>query len=201
MNLSTIHRTRTEKQNKEKLKTKYQTYWARRQNLHTCADGPTVLIGDSEVSGKWINFQYALSQKYRGRKIGHNQKTLHSWWKRKIALFISKIDDYVKHIFREDNQEADTRRTWVQKDREQLLWTKEVILKDGRECVVSAMAAPRSTVEVDDRNKWITISKNRRTAESLYIHGSRSGGCPCSYEIQGLGTEKDNQCEYHQAMY
>ena len=32
---------------------------------------------------------------------------LHSWWKRKIANPISKIDDFVKHVFQEHNQEAD----------------------------------------------------------------------------------------------
>ena len=29
------------------------------------------------------------------------------WWNSKVANSISKIDDYVKHIFREHNQEAD----------------------------------------------------------------------------------------------
>ena len=35
------------------------------------------------------------------------QKTLHSWWKGKIADSISKTDDFVKHVFREHNKEAD----------------------------------------------------------------------------------------------
>ena len=43
---------------------------------------------------------------YRGI-IGQVQKTLHSWWKKKIANHISKIDNFVKHVFREHNQEAD----------------------------------------------------------------------------------------------
>ena len=47
-----------------------------------------------------------LGQKHRG-EVGHIQNTLHSWWQRKIALPISKIDDNVKHIFREHNQELD----------------------------------------------------------------------------------------------
>ena len=36
-----------------------------------------------------------------------NSKTLYSGWKRKIAIPISKIDEYAKHSFREHNQEAD----------------------------------------------------------------------------------------------
>ena len=55
---------------------------------------------------KWINGQYSLGQKYRG-KIGQVRKTLHLWWKEKIANPIPKIDDFVKHVFREHNQEAD----------------------------------------------------------------------------------------------
>ena len=47
-----------------------------------------------------------LGQKHRG-EVGHIQNTLHSWWQRKIALLISKIDGYVKHIFREHIQEDD----------------------------------------------------------------------------------------------
>ena len=47
-----------------------------------------------------------MGQKYRGR-IGQVQMTLHSWWVRKNANRISKIDDFVFHVFREHNQEAD----------------------------------------------------------------------------------------------
>ena len=30
-------------------------------------------------------------------KIGRIQKTLHSWWRRKVAYPVRPIDDYVKH--------------------------------------------------------------------------------------------------------
>ena len=40
-------------------------------------------------------------------KIGHIQKNLHSLWTRKTAFRTFQIDDYVKHIFKEHNQEAD----------------------------------------------------------------------------------------------
>ena len=36
--------------------------------------------------------------KHRGN-FGPIQKTLHSWWKRKIANPSSTIDDYVMHFF------------------------------------------------------------------------------------------------------
>ena len=39
--------------------------------------------------------------------MGLIQKTIHQWWKKKIANPVSKIDDVVKHIFREHNQEVD----------------------------------------------------------------------------------------------
>ena len=59
------------------------------------------------MASKWINGQHSLGQKYR-RRIGQVQKTLYSWWKEeKITSPISKIDDSVKHVNREHNQETD----------------------------------------------------------------------------------------------
>ena len=41
----------------------------------TCEEGPTAqLCGDSEVAGKWINCQYSLRLKYKG-KICQIRKT------------------------------------------------------------------------------------------------------------------------------
>ena len=75
--------------------------------VYTLGDGPTVhLCGDSDVACKWINGEYSLGHKYRGR-IGQVQKTLHSWWKENVAEPISNIDRFMKHVFREHNQEAD----------------------------------------------------------------------------------------------
>ena len=73
--------------------------------IHTRADGPTVqLCGDSNVACTWINGQYSLEQ--TEAEFGRVQKTLHPWWKEKIANPISKIDDFVKHVFREHTQEG-----------------------------------------------------------------------------------------------
>ena len=38
---------------------------------------------------------------------GRIQETLHFWWKKKIAYTEAQMGDFVKHIFREHNQEAD----------------------------------------------------------------------------------------------
>ena len=71
------------------------------KTIHTREEGPTVqLCGDSEVAGKWIHGDYSLRQKYCGR-IGQIQKTLQLWRRKTIWHHISKIDVYVKHIFRE----------------------------------------------------------------------------------------------------
>ena len=34
-------------------------------------------------------------------------RSTHSWWKEKIASPISKIDDFMEHVYREHNWEAD----------------------------------------------------------------------------------------------
>ena len=64
------------------------------------------MCGDSSVVEKWINGYYAVGQTFRER-IGCVQRTLHSWWKGETADAGDKIGDFVKHIFREHNQEAD----------------------------------------------------------------------------------------------
>ena len=64
-------------------------------------EGTTVqTCGESNVAEKWINRHYAMGQTLHG-KLGRMQKTLHSWWKRRIAYPVTQIDDCVKH------QEAD----------------------------------------------------------------------------------------------
>ena len=78
------------------------------KTVHTREDGPTVqLCGDSEVAGKRNNGQYYLGQKFRGTIGQIQKKTLYSWRRRKIANSISKTDDYLTHIFRAHNQDAD----------------------------------------------------------------------------------------------
>ena len=107
MKLSTVHRKEKSKGIGKKVKEKTQRDLGPADTtIHTRADGPTVqLCGDSEVTRKWVNGQYSVGQKDRGR-VGQVQKTLRSWWKRKIANPMSKTDDIVKHVFRENKEEA-----------------------------------------------------------------------------------------------
>ena len=98
--------------------------------IHTREGGPTVqLRGDSAC--KWINGQCSLGQEYRGR-IGRVQKNLQSWWKRKITSPISKIDDFVKHVFREHNQEAGHWADVGSEGQRKMLLTHVTILNHGR---------------------------------------------------------------------
>ena len=55
---------------------------------------------------KFINGEFAQGTKYKDT-IGKIQRILHSWWKRGAAAPISDVDNFVKHINKEHNQEAD----------------------------------------------------------------------------------------------
>ena len=75
--------------------------------VHTRVDVLTVkMCGSSDVACKLFTGECSLGQMYRGR-IGQDQKTLHSWWKEKVAKPTSDIDGFVKHVYREHNQEAE----------------------------------------------------------------------------------------------
>ena len=70
-------------------------------------EGPTEqLCGDRIVACKWINGEFAQGTTYK-ETIGKIQRTLHSWWKRRVAAPNPDIDNFVKHVNREHNQEAD----------------------------------------------------------------------------------------------
>ena len=58
------------------------------------------------MAEKWIKVHRAFGRKFQ-TKIDRILKTLHSWWKKKTAYPVAQIDDFVKHIFLEHNQEAD----------------------------------------------------------------------------------------------
>ena len=64
------------------------------------SEGATVqLCGNSQVAEQWTNGHYSMRKGCK-EKCGGNHWTLYSWWMRKVARTVGKIDDYVKHIFR-----------------------------------------------------------------------------------------------------
>ena len=92
---------------------------------------------------------------------------MRSRWRKKIAHSISKIDDYVKHIFREHNLEADHmanlgaegRRKFVaDKGNNTERWKAVKGFWDG--CFKNnGRSGCGVVVEGVDRDKWITMSK------------------------------------------
>ena len=69
-------------------------------------------------------------EKYRG-EFGHVQKTLHSWWKKKVAFTITQIDDYLKLIFVNINRKPTTGQTWELKGRGRSLLKKKKLKLEG----------------------------------------------------------------------
>ena len=64
------------------------------------------MCGESNVTENGSTGTTGWEKKYRD-KIGGIQKTSHSWWKRSVAQPVRIIEDCVKHVFKEHNQEAD----------------------------------------------------------------------------------------------
>ena len=157
---------------------------------------------------KWINGQYSLGHKYRGQ-TGQVQKTLHPCWKSKIANPVSKIDDIVKHVFREHNQETDH---WANLGAE---GQRPIVLdrRDNSESWKSVkgflgMAAPKTIVKVDapwgskgsTGDRWVTISRiavllNVGTAMAAEVAGVcvLTGVFGLSFQ-QKLMCSEFNQC-------
>ena len=106
MKLTTEHR-RIEKKGRDKRKKTHRDLGLADKTIHTREGGPTVqLCGDSDVPCKWTNGEFAQGTKYKDT-IGKSQRILHSLWKKGAATPISDIDNFVKHIYQEHNQEAD----------------------------------------------------------------------------------------------
>ena len=96
---------------------------------------------------KWTNGQYFLGQKYRGRN-SQVQKTVHSWWKKKIARPISKKDVLVKHVYREHNQEADHRANMGAQGQRKIVLDKCDNSESWREATGMAASKTMDKVEV-----------------------------------------------------
>ena len=82
---------------------------------------------DSNVACKWIQWRVFSTNEVQG-KIGQFQKTLHLWWKRKVAKPISNIDSFVKHVYREHNEDRQiTGLIQERKDEGKLSLTDEMV--------------------------------------------------------------------------
>ena len=68
--------------------------------------GPEDITVHTRDEGPTVHGEVARGTKYK-ETIGKIQRILHSWWKRRVAAPISDIDNFVMHVHREHNQEAD----------------------------------------------------------------------------------------------
>ena len=115
MKLHTEHRKTRNKDKEERMKDKTPRDFGTRRHqltldvkdlLYNCAE-----TAMRHASGSMVNLLRGRSIKSQLEKI---QKTLHSWRKRRVTKPISNIDSFVKHVYREHNQESDH---WVKKKR------------------------------------------------------------------------------------
>ena len=108
MKLPTEHRKTEKKDGEKRFKKKTPgDLGPGETTVHTREGGPAVqLCRDSNVACKWNNGEFAQRSKHKDT-IGKIQRILHPRWKSGAATPISNIDNFMKHIYREHNQEAD----------------------------------------------------------------------------------------------
>ena len=86
----------------------------------------------------------------KGQSTKRQLGKFHSWWKRRVAAPISDIDNFVKHVYREHNQEADH---WANigagTEGERLMFIEEMIPQHGKRYVASGMEASKTMAEAD----------------------------------------------------
>ena len=105
-----------------------------------------------------------------------------------MAIPVTQIDDYVNHIFREHNQEADylanlraeeRRKITVEKGNKTENWKAVRGFWDGS-IKIDGSSGCGVVIKGVDWDTWITIIKIAVPFEKVYRHGGRSGGCQCS---------------------
>ena len=147
MKLPTENR-KIEKKSGDKKKKTLRDLGLGDNTIHTRADRPTVQqYGDSNVACKWISGEFAQGTKYKDT-IGKIQRILHSWWKRGAATPISNIDNFVKHVYREHNQEADHWADIELREEEKLISKEKTPQQHGKRYVVSGMEASKTMAGV-----------------------------------------------------
>ena len=107
-----------------------------------------------------INGEFSLGTKHT-EKIGQVQKTLHSWWRRKVAKPISNVDSFVKHVYRAHSQETDH---WA-----------NIGVQERRKIII------------DRRNDSATWKAIRGFWDGSFKDNGRSG---CGVVIKGVGRER-----------
>ena len=125
---------------RRKLKTKLEECWTPRTKQFTFVkeDPQCIYV----VTVRWQeNGSMAV---FSGTEV---QRTNYSW-KRKIANPISKIDDYVKHIFREHNHEAEHWANFGAEGQRKIIVDRSNNAEAWQVVKGFWMAAPRTTVEV-----------------------------------------------------
>ena len=96
-----------ENMSNQKKKEKSRSIWDRLTALsrYDKKVPPCECVGTATCSETWISGPHAMGTTYRN-KIGGIQETLH-YWKKSVAYPVGKIEDFVKHVFREHTQEGD----------------------------------------------------------------------------------------------
>ena len=100
--LSTLHR-KFVKGKERRLKRRHQGTWDPRiaPSTHAKMGRQCNYVEIVFVNGSMVNVLWSMSTE---EELAKFKKTSH--WKREVANPISKIDDFVTHVFREHNQEA-----------------------------------------------------------------------------------------------
>ena len=124
------------------------------------------LFKDNQVISKWVNDNFTVGGKYQ-KKIGTIQKVLHQWWEQELARPIVEIETYVRHVYREQNKEADhwanvgavgKKEIVVDKGSNTEKWKAIKGFWDGS-CKENGRSGCGVVVEGVDREKWFTITK------------------------------------------
>ena len=188
---------KAQKQNKERKE-------PRILSISNRIEGTTApMCRDCNVAEKWIKWHHAMGQELREKKIGRIQKTLYSWWKRTIAYPVAQIDDNVKHLFREHNQEAEHLENLGAEGQRKITIEKGDSTENSKTVRGfwdgSTMTDVRSgcgvVIKGVDKDKWITLSGMSVPFRTCTAMAAEVAGASVLIGILDLVLE--NQCGKH----
>ena len=148
------------------------------------------------MAEKWINGNYAMGKKYKDNSVVFKKK-------KNVAFVVEEenrtspwrevVDDYVKHISREHNEEADHLATLGMEGQKNTL--EGVANTEEWKTIRSGIV-----IKAVDRDKWITVSNIAVTIKRMYGHGcgdyisqhTWSSGTYCW--TKSLNSENINEC-------